>query len=125
MKSLALALALFASPAFADSDLPPAQFDIGGETVAETVELLKEMFGTDTPVLYAVVEEDVKFMCDFISLERYGTLYPAGGGPNETLVGCLIRNAPDNSNPAIVYSSLKVLRHEIGHHLGWPGEHPR
>lgn len=125
MKSLALALALFASPAFADASLPPPQYDIGGEAEWETVALLKEMFGADTPVLYGVAVEDVKFFCDFISIERYGTFYPAVTGPGETLVGCLIRDEPDYSNPAIVYSSGKVLRHEVGHLLGWPGEHPR
>lgn len=122
-----------ATPAFADDGYPPAKYDIGGQTEEETRLNYYEAFGSDAAPLIAVPYGQAKAECDKISLERWGIPYTAGND-GELLVGCLLRNE-DLTNPVIVYSrdsifgdaemANRILRHEIGHLLGWPGDHPR
>jgi hypothetical protein len=119
-------------PALADDGYPPSKYDIGGDTVAEVVQNLRDIYGSDAPPLISVPYGQAKAECDHISLERYGTPYPEGND-GSFVVGCLIRNM-DLSRPIIVYSdgdpadpdlAVRLLRHEIAHQLGWPGDHPR
>ena len=129
MRTLALALIVAAGPAFADSSLPPAEFDLGGQTVEEVMTAYEEYFGEPLPVT-AVAYGEALTVC-----ERYlGRPYPAAQiGPGETLVGCLIRNVGDNGPKMVVYTddptrpemAPRLLRHEIGHILGWPRDHAR
>ena len=128
MKRLALALALFATPALADSSLPPAKYDIGGETEIDTLAMFDKLF--DDAVLIRVPPDQVMPECNALQMERYGTPYPAIEGTQ--LLGCMIRNW-DYSDAVIVYVAdperpwlaNRILRHEIGHLLGWPGTHTR
>ena len=129
MRTLALALIVAAGPAFADSSLPPSEFDVGGATVEEVMTAYEDYFGERPPVT-AVAYGEALTVC-----ERYlGRPYPAAQiGPGETLVGCLIRNEWDNGAKMIVYTddptdperAPRLLRHEIGHLLGWPSNHAR
>ena len=77
-------------PALADDGYPPSKYDIGGDTVAEVVQNLRDIYGTDAPPLISVPYGRAKAECDHISLERYGTPYPEGND-GSFLVGCLIR----------------------------------
>jgi hypothetical protein len=119
--------------AMADYGLPPVRFDIGGQTEAQVIRRMHLVFGPDMPELIGLPEKEVMGQCDAIQLHRYGQHYPAaetaGGG---ILVGCLIRDL-DHGRPVIVYSvdpkdpfyAAQILRHEVGHHLGWSHTHRR
>jgi len=82
---------------------------------------------TRTPLAYVFAA------CDAINTVRYGTPYPATEiAPGHRLVGCLIHDV-GGGRPAIVYGyddarpelAGQILRHEIGHLLGWPADHGR
>lgn len=120
-------------PALADMTLPPPQYDIGGVTEADTLMNYIDWFGPNGPPLIRVAYGGAKMECDRISYERYGQPYPASEtADGSTLLGCLIRDL-GNGNPVIVYSydrtrtdlANQILRHEIGHLMGWPGDHRR
>jgi hypothetical protein len=125
----AIALSL---PALADDGYPPSKYDIGGNTEIEVIQNYREAFGPDAAPLISVPYGSAKAECDRINLERWGVRYPEGND-GSFLVGCLIRYS-DLSQPIIVYSdgdpndpdlAVRLLRHEIGHLLGWPGTHER
>ena len=119
-------VATAALPARADSDLPPFPFDLGGETEAEVLATFHEVFSG--PVLVKVPVEQVMDKCSALQMQRYGTPFPAIE-PGGQLLGCLIRG----NRPVIVYPddparpelTHQILRHEIGHLLGWPDSHIR
>lgn len=119
-------------PALADDGYPPAKYDIGGATEAEVLRNISDIFGPDAPPLISVPYRQAKAECDRINLMRYGHPYPEGND-GTLLVGCLIRDW-DFDNPVIVYSHgdptdpdlpQRLLRHEIGHLLGWSPDHRR
>ena len=131
---LALALLLLATPALADSGLPPSKYDLGlGMTTVEEIEFVElGYFGWRVP-LYQVPVGQARAKCDYLSMTRWGTPYPASEIPGGSILyGCLIRNN-DDSDPVIVISydpqrpelAPRLLRHELGHLMGWPGNHPR
>jgi hypothetical protein len=131
---LALALLLLATPALADTSLPPTKYDLGpGMTTVEEIEHVElGYFGWMVP-LFEVPVGQARDKCDQLSLARWGTPYPASEIPGgSTLMGCLIRDN-DDGNPVIVISydpqrpelAPRLLRHELGHLMGWPGNHPR
>ncbi len=79
-------------------------------------------------------------VCDREHRERFGTPYPIAEFDDGTVFGCFIQWW-GGGNPVIVYSYdvpeltydvrrhmwelyAELLRHEIGHHLGWPGHIP-
>ena len=124
--AIALSFTALAGPI--DDGLPPSRYDIGGVTEADTLANIHAIFDTDAPPLIRVRESEVLAECDRIQMQRYSMHYLYDG----ILQGCLIRDY-DLSRPVIVYSydptdptvAARILRHEIGHHLGWPGDHPR
>jgi hypothetical protein len=130
---LAIVLALLATPALADTSLPPAKYDIapGATTVEEIEQMELAYFGWKVP-LKVVPYGAAIYSCDVLSLTRFGTPYPRSELAGGVLMGCLIRNH-DNSDPAIVISydpsrpglDAQLLRHELGHLNGWPGDHRR
>jgi hypothetical protein len=130
---LALAVAsggAIAFPAYADMSLPPAQYDIGGETEDEVIEIAYAM-DLRFPMI-RVPYGGAKAECDRISYQRYGTPYPASVTPNgETLLGCMIQNVGLIKDPILVYThsyrgtTAQLLRHEIAHWLGWAPDHGR
>jgi len=130
--ALAASLGVMVVPAAADSDLPPPQYDIGGVTEADALVAYSDRFGNDSAPLISVPYGTAKAECDRIHSERYATPYPEGNDFWNVLVGCLIRDA-DMGRPIIVYSydptrpdlAVRLIRHEAGHLLGWPAEHPR
>lgn len=132
-KWLAMATALMMiSPAYAgpyfDEGLPPPQYDIGGATEADTLVNYIDRFGLDAPELVRVRTGEAETECDRIHFQRYSVHYVYNG----ILYGCLIRDR-DLSRPVIVYSydqsdptfAARILRHEVGHQLGWPADHSR
>lgn len=134
-KALALAAAMgvtvFVTPAHGDDSYPPAKYDIGGATETETLENFRTVF-PEIP-LYRVHIDEAYSLCDGIWFQRYAERYPASEVPfGSKMLGCLIRDS-DKSNPVIVYPydpdrpwlSNQILRHEIGHLMGWPGTHER
>jgi hypothetical protein len=133
IKLLAIALAMFATPAIADMGYPPEKYDVGGITAAEALQNYRDVFGSDAAPITIVPIGQALAVCDGIWMERWGMEYPraeiAGG---QVLMGCMVRNA-DWSNPRIVVSNdmldpelaVRLIRHEVGHLLGWPGTHPR
>ena len=129
--ALAAALGVTIVPAAANTDLPPAKYDIGGATEAQVLANYDAEFGTDVVPLIRAPYGRAKALCDSINMARYGVPYPAGD-ENNTLVGCMIRDE-DGSDAMIVYSvdpdrpsfAGQIIRHEIGHLLGWPGDHRR
>ena len=129
-----VAAAILSTPALADMSEPPARYDIGGVTEEQTLDNFREVFGWDGyPWLIRVPLGQVQAECDAISQHRFGRPYPASetaGG--KRLLGCMI-SYPDRSDPIIVYSvdpnrpwlAGQILRHEIAHLFGWPGDHRR
>ena len=111
-----------------DNGLPPPQYDIGGATEADVIVNMIDRLGDTAPPLIRVRPHEVLAECDRIQMQRYSMHYVYGGN----LLGCLIRDY-DLSRPVIVYTydpadptfAALLLRHEIGHHLGWDGDHPR
>ena len=81
MRRLALTLAMLASPAFADMSLPPAKFDIGGETVDEVMENYRDVFGLDVAPITVVPLGQALAQCDRLWMERWGLQYPRAGSP--------------------------------------------
>lgn len=131
---LALAFALTAAPALAgmiDDGLPPARYDIGGATEAEALLNYSDAFGNDGAPIAGVPFGMAQITCDQINRQRYHEAYAAAEA-GTVLTGCLIRNN-DMSNPVIIYSivpdrpefTARIIRHEAGHLLGWPADHPR
>lgn len=123
---LALVLALIASPAFADDSLPPAKYDLGGETEAEVLLNYWQAFG-ELPPIERVPINETRAACDRLSMKVNYEPYPAALiEPGRRLIGCEI-------DGSIVYSfdpynpehATRMLRHELGHLLGWPGDHRR
>jgi hypothetical protein len=132
IKLLALALAMLAGPALADMSYPPAKYDIGGVTAAEVIQNYNDVFVGYAPITIVPLGQALA-ACDGIWQERWGLQYPrAEIGPGETLAGCMVRYA-DWSEPRIVVSNdpndpelvVRLMRHELAHLLGWPGDHPR
>ena len=133
MRRLALALALIASPANADMSYPPERYDIGGTTAAEVIQSYRNVFGMYVAPITIVPLGQALEQCDRLWMERWGLPYPrAEIAPGQILFGCMVRNL-DWTNPVIVVSSdpgnpelvVRLMRHEIGHLLGWPGDHRR
>lgn len=129
--TLALAVAFVGGATanlYADMSLPPARFDIGGDTEAETLARFDEIFNA---VLIRVPVDEVLPTCSDIQMERTGQPYPAEEG--RRLLGCLIRDNWGAENPVIIYPTdpgrpwltNQILRHEIAHLLGWSNDHRR
>jgi hypothetical protein len=131
MKKLLLALLLCATPAFANSDLPPARYDIGGDTIEEAVANYIKVFPDAS--IQAVELGQAQKACDVIARRVWG--YPrwpsdATAANGKILYGCSTQGA---AVPDIVYSyspdypwlALQIFRHEAGHILGWPEWHPQ
>lgn len=111
-----------------DDGFPPPQYDIGGVTEADTLINYIDRFGDNAPPLVRVKIGEALAECDRIQMERYRVHYVYEG----RLLACLIRDF-DLSRPIIVYSyapadptfAARLLRHETGHLIGWPGDHTR
>ena len=80
------------SPALANDGFPPAKYDIGGDTEAQVIQNLNDMFGSDEPPLIGVPYGQALARVRPHQMERYGTLYPAandggvrGGMPDPRL----------------------------------------
>jgi hypothetical protein len=127
LPGVGLALAIALGSAIADTSLPPPPFDVGGETEDEVVETAVRL----DVWLRRVPFSEALAVCNRIMLARYNLPYPASEtADGSTLLGCLIRDS-DLGRPVIVYSydwtipPAHLLRHELGHLLGWPGTHER
>ena len=111
-----------------------AKYDIGGDTVPEVIKNYSEVYGAlMQPPIHQVPYGQAKAECDKISLDRYGTPYPEGN--DGTLIGGMPDpqlgfQQSDHRHPASMTRktrdlAVRLLRHEIGHQLGWAPEHPR
>jgi hypothetical protein len=123
MKKLLLALLLCASPALADITLPPARYDIGGDTMEEALANFYVVFG-DSVEVQAMTWVNVNAACDKLSQERWHINWPPVP-VGESLMGCSIAEEPFKLVYPTDYSTVQVFRHEVGHILGWPNTHPR
>jgi hypothetical protein len=118
-------------PALADYSLPPPQYDIGGETEEEVIAIAHAL-DINMPMIRVPFGEAAT-ECDRVWRQRFGYPFPmaVAVAPGHSLLACLIRD-PGNGNPIIVYSydwhkadAAQLLRHEIGHWLGWNDDHRR
>jgi hypothetical protein len=128
---LVLGLAILASPASADSSLPPAEFDIGGQDEATVIVRAIDRFGPDLQMI-SVPYGGALAECDKAQMALYGEPYPAASvvQPGHTLLGCYVRDWM-GGHQTVVYSgrnpriATEILRHELGHALGWHPDHRR
>jgi hypothetical protein len=130
MRKLLLALLLCATPAFANMDLPPARYDIGGSTIEEAVANYVKVF--PDAAIQAVRLGQAQEACDVIARRVWG--YPrwpsdATAANGKILYGCSTQGAavPDivySYDPAYPWLALQIFRHEAGHIMGWPEWHP-
>lgn len=130
-----MAVLLTASPAFANADLPPVKYDPGakGQTEAQIVKAYRNKIE-----LHRVAIGTAGQMCDRLSMKRYGVHY--ADDENGTSLGCQLEDE-NGSHKVVVYSydtperakmkgrkffddlALRMIRHEVGHALGWSGDH--
>jgi hypothetical protein len=131
MRKLLLALLLCATPAMADMTFPPAKYDIGGATIEEAVVNFMAVY-PDASV-QAVPLGLAQEVCDVIAKRVWGYDHwpsDATAANGKILYGCSTQNAavPDivySYSPAYPWLALQIFRHEAGHILGWPGDHPQ
>jgi hypothetical protein len=128
-----LALGLVSTaPAFSDSTLPPPEFDVGGATEAEVIVNAIDRFVLNPPAMIRVPYGGALAECDKAQMALYGEPYPAASvvQPGHTLLGCYVRDWM-GGHQTIVYSgrtqedATRILKHEIGHALGWSTDHSR
>lgn len=126
-----MALILACSPAFANADLPPLKYDPGakGQTEAQIVKAYRGKIEFHRVPIGTAAQ-----MCDKVSMQRDGTHY--ADDENGTPLGCQFDATPTR-RPVVVYSydtperakmkgrkffddlALRMIRHEVGHYLGW------
>ena len=128
-KFLTAWLAMLASPAIADMGCPPPEYDVGANWMTEAeilVAYTDRVPANQHATFHNVHVEEAFEFCNWVHWQSYGRPYPEETGK---VLACYI---PFGENgPTIVYShddwrpelATQLLRHEIGHQLGWPGDH--
>jgi len=126
---MAGAAAITTLPALADSGLPPPEYDIGGTTEGDTLRLIDQAEDVWVKVVKVPIKQ-VPDVCDAATLDHLGMPYPAAD--KAKLIGCLVPTGkytyqtlvyPDD--PRRPWLAHQILRHEAGHLMDWPGDHPR
>lgn len=116
--------------AWADSGLPPPEYNIGGATEGDTLRLINAAEDVWVEVIKVPIGE-VFAVCDAKTRDHLGVPYPAEQG--KTLVGCLVPAGDYYDHQTLVYPddpsrpwlTHQILLHEAGHLMGWPGDHRR